>query len=163
MEEIRSHSRPDEGDGTFGDHGSVKNRAAELLVLKTACHEGALGGMETADGAAGYGYEQAREDGLSLQQPRSFSQVPETVPKLRDGGPFDEQAHRKGYRHENERKSEDRIEPPYYLVYRQEGGYQVIDKHHGDPYHHGISSCHVPEYDCRAVHENGSDQYHQHD
>ena len=68
VEEIAGHGSPDEGDNTFGDHGAVENGAAHLLRLQATGHERTLSAMETTDGTAGDGDEEAGPERTLLEE-----------------------------------------------------------------------------------------------
>ena len=157
IEEIRRDGGPDKGYQTFGNHGSVKYRSAQSLILETAGHQRALSGVETAYGSAGHGYEKAREETLRRMA------VGKAVPEFRQLGPLDEKADHKSHGHEEQGEGEDRIYASDYLVYRHEGSQNIIEENAYGPDHYndGTASGHAAEYLRRAIYEDGAYHHHQ--
>ena len=117
--------------------------------------------METTDGTTCDGYEETRENCLSLNSYR-WPHVLQAIPKLRYMRPFDQESYHQGEGHEQERKCENRIYPAYNLVNGQKSGYDVVDEHHDDPEHDGkqipviADGGDVSQDDCRRIDKDGS-------
>ena len=122
-------------------------------------HEGRLGGVEAADGAAGNRDEQAGEDGLSLESDRR-SAVAQALPEFRQRRPLDQQSDEQRHGHEEQGEGEERIDAADDLVDGHEGRDQIVDEDDPHPDHQrgGRAAGHPAQDDGRGIDEHGSDQ-----
>ena len=164
-EEVRCYRCPYKGHQALGYHRPVEHRPAEFLILQASGHERALGGVEAGYRAAGDGYEEAGEDALAVE-PDGRAAVLQSLPKLGQMGPFDEQAHHQRNCHEQQGEGEQGIYLSNYLVDGKEGGDHIIGEDDRYPDHYGSAgtvSGHAAEDECGAVDEHGAhEQEHQH-
>ena len=121
-------SSPDQSDDALRHHGTVEHEVALLLTLHAAGHQGALGGMETGDSAAGHGDEHEAPDGGALGM-----HVGEVVPDLGDHIALGEDADGHAHSHDDQADAEDGIDLADDLIDGQEGGDEVVDQDQHQP------------------------------
>ena len=116
--ELYGSSSPDEGHNTFRNHGSVEDGTSEALACHATCHEWALGSVEAAYRATGYGDTEQWEDGQSLRVVRHER----SVRNLRHPAILRIDAPADAYSHQQEGKAKQRINLADELVDGQQGG-----------------------------------------
>ena len=160
-EEAHADRRPDKGHDPLDDHRPVKYFPSLLLVFHAAGHQGRLRGMETGYGAAGYGDEQHGENGEFLLVVMKVLPVPGG--QLRDGIAFDYQGDHQAYSHEQQGKSENRIDFSDNLVDGQQGRQDIIDEDgpNPEPEIEG-GGCQAGEDTGGARNKNDSHKHQQH-
>ena len=157
-------SSPDQSDDALGHHGAVEHEVALLLTLHAASHQGALGGMEAGNGAAGHGDEHEAPDGSALRM-----HIGEVVPNLGDHITLGEDTHGHTNSHDDQADAEHGIDLTDDLVDGQEGGDEIVHQNQHQPEQlvgedTGAAAVGEQELDqtSRAHGEHGTDHDQQH-
>ena len=165
VEEIHRHRGPYQGNDALGNHRTIEDRTAHLLVLHASSHQRTLGGMETTDCTAGDGDEEAWEERtllherLRTQPSRVLVEIgrSQIAPQLRQLRPLHEQSYHQRSRHEEQREGEERIYLADNLVDRQQRGDDVVDEDDDNPEHLAAQErtrmADAIENDGRTIHE----------
>ena len=164
IEEIHGDGGPNQGNDALGNHGAVEDAAAHALTLDAARHKWTLRAVETADGTACNGQEQAGEQrvlrhiGGNAQQ-RLRLRGTHVVPYLRQRRHLNEQHHHQCHSHEQHSEGKERIDAADNLINRKKGGEDVINEDGDDPTH-GAPAKGV-EHQSRTIDEHHADHHQQ--
>ena len=167
IEEIGRDGRPDERHDALGNHRAIEHRAGQALALEAARHQGALRGMETADGTTSDRDEHAGEDGILVQECGNAQHVLAVndlagsplrhvahVPQFGQVRHLDQQAHQQSGRHHQQGDGKQRIDTADDLVDGQQRGDHIVGKDDDDP-HQGITP-HARQDQRRAIDKHGT-------
>ncbi len=153
--EGQAEGTPDQADDTFDDHCTVEYGAAFFFILYTACHERRLGGVETADCAAGQGDEKKGPDGFV-----AGVEVYSEIKVGQHGVAAEHKCYCEGYGHNQQQCAEYGVEFTDEFINGQDGCEKVVTEDAGYE-DSGFYSGQAGEQLCRCEHEYNTNQHEQ--